>query len=66
VTPRALSDAKGVLANITLSAGLATMDESTKTKFTDAESLVNVACKALEAAQKAGRNVMRVYAPKAA
>jgi len=66
VTPRALSDAKGELANITLSAGLATMDESTKTKITDAESLVNVACKALEAAQKAGRNVMRVYAPKAA
>ncbi len=51
---------------VTMSAGLATLDESTRSKFPDADSLVTVAERALESAQKAGRNVLRVYVPRAA
>ncbi|MGQ0626594.1 MAG: sensor domain-containing diguanylate cyclase [Phycisphaerales bacterium] len=64
--PPAIAFGSGKLASITLSAGLATLDETTKAKFPDPDSIVTVAEKALQAAQKSGRNVLRIYAPRSA
>lgn len=50
----------------TLSAGVATVDAQSKTRFAEPGDLVAVTLKALSAAEKVGANSIRVYAPKAA
>lgn len=50
---------------VTASVGLAAIDSELAERFSDVNALTQVAEKAVVAARKAGRNVMRVYAPAA-
>lgn len=54
-TPSALS--------VTCSTGLASFDQRSIDRFEDTQGVLNILEQALRAAQKAGRNLMRVYAP---
>ncbi|MBL8763399.1 MAG: GGDEF domain-containing protein [Phycisphaerae bacterium] len=50
----------------TASAGVVTVDVGSIGKFADADAMVTTAERALDAAKAAGRNTIKVYAPKAA
>jgi two-component system, cell cycle response regulator len=54
----------GVDITVTLSAGMATLDNTTREKFTDIDSVIETLSRALQSAAKAGRNVLRIYVPK--
>ena len=59
----------GLLAvdlHTTVSAGLLTMDTTTREKFTNVELVFETIERALTSAQKAGANVLRVFVPKSA
>lgn len=59
----------GLLAvdlRVTASAGLITMDLTTREKFTSVETVFETLDRALASAQKAGSNVLRVFVPKSA
>jgi GGDEF domain-containing protein len=49
-----------------VSAGLATLDRSTRLRITDAGTLVSLTEQALAAAQRAGQGVMRMFTPRKA
>ncbi|MBX3386914.1 MAG: HDOD domain-containing protein [Phycisphaeraceae bacterium] len=51
---------------VTVSVGVVTMDAASVDEFPDASRLVTVAEAALAAAERSGRNAVRVYQPKAA
>ncbi len=52
--------------SLSLSAGLTTLDESTRARIADAEALVALTEQALAAARRAGSNALRVFAPRVA
>ena len=52
--------------NVTCSVGVASVDSSSVQRFEDVQGLTNIVEQALLAAQKAGRNAVRIYAPAAA
>ncbi|MBY0395021.1 MAG: diguanylate cyclase, partial [Thermoleophilia bacterium] len=57
----------GLLAadlRVTVSAGLLTMDNTTRDRFTSVDSVFETLERALASAQKAGSNVLRVYVTK--
>lgn len=57
----------GLLAidlHVTASAGLITLDNTTREKFTSVETVFDTLERALSSAQKAGSNVLRVFVPK--
>ncbi len=57
---------KPVSTTLTASAGLATLDASTKARFGEPDALVETTRKALDAARRAGQSALRVFTPKAA
>ncbi len=50
---------------VTISAGLVTLDNTTRGRFSSIDSVQETAGRALASAQRAGSNVLRVYIPKA-
>ncbi len=50
----------------TISAGLITMDTTTRDRFTNVEVVFDTIDRALSSAQKAGSNILRVFVPKSA
>ncbi|MCU0689476.1 MAG: HDOD domain-containing protein [Phycisphaerales bacterium] len=50
----------------TFSAGLVTLDDATRARFVSIDAVMDTATRALNAAQNAGSNVLRVFVPKAA
>ena len=57
---------KPVSMTLTASAGLATLDSTTKARFTEPDTLVETTRNALAAARKAGQSAIRVFTPRAA
>ncbi|HZW07303.1 MAG TPA: HDOD domain-containing protein, partial [Phycisphaerales bacterium] len=52
--------------HVTVSAGLVTLDTTTRERFTNVEVVFETIDRALTSAQKAGSNVLRVFVPKSA
>ncbi|MDP1661745.1 MAG: HDOD domain-containing protein [Phycisphaerales bacterium] len=52
--------------HVTISAGLITMDTTTRDRFTNVEIVFDTIDRALASAQKAGSNILRVFIPKSA
>lgn len=51
---------------VTMSAGLVTLDNTTRDRFTSLEPVMETMTRALASAHKAGANVLRVFVPKSA
>ncbi|MFN7374596.1 MAG: HDOD domain-containing protein [bacterium] len=51
---------------VTLSAGLLSLDDATRARFTSIDSVLDTAHRALQSAQRSGNNLLRVFVPKAA